>query len=114
VISFNFPRVLAVDIGELSIYKEDCGKPLQKHNVPCDWRKQLSSLEVTVSLEPKQQESSLPTRFNPHFTSTPSRHFPVGAASSDLGVLSDDPTPVLNPDYNRNRIPLLPYRVTYH
>ena len=45
----NFPRVLAVDIGELSIYMEDCGKPLQKHNVPCDWRKQLSSMLHVLS-----------------------------------------------------------------
>ena len=40
----HFPRVLAVDVDERAIYLEDSGKPLQRHNVPCDWRKQIYAI----------------------------------------------------------------------
>jgi len=40
----NFPRVVTVDVEERAIYMEDCGRPLTRQNVPCDWRRQLAAM----------------------------------------------------------------------
>jgi hypothetical protein len=40
----NFPRVVTVDVQEREIYMEDCGRPLTRQNVPCDWRMQLAAI----------------------------------------------------------------------
>ncbi|EKX37949.1 hypothetical protein GUITHDRAFT_115920 [Guillardia theta CCMP2712] len=39
-----FPRIIAVDEKDGSIYLSDCGEVLQHENTPCDWKEQMKEI----------------------------------------------------------------------